>query len=74
MKCFCSNPDLSDRDLVQDNDGKDRGKESSTVDCHYLKILCLQIYSVTKMYLSTTNSILPVLSWSFMDWGRVEEN
>lgn len=50
---FAVKLELSDRDLNQNGDGKNRKKKKkkrNTVDSHYLKILCLQIYPVTEIY------------------------
>lgn len=49
MRAFCSNLELNDKDL--DPNVMIRTDKKKTVDSHYVQILCMQIYVLTKIYL-----------------------
>lgn len=48
MRAICSNLELNDEDLDPNVIRTDKKK---TVDSHYVQILCMQIYVLTKIYL-----------------------
>jgi len=72
MKCFCSNPELSDRDLGQNSDGKDRKKKQYS----QFSLFEDPVFANTRSlkFICNHHSILAMFSWSFIDGCRVEKN